>query len=86
MLLFDEFYDDSPIRKVSIRVSNLVKEFYVQLNLFRNMNKVITDHKLHSSLDNIKFKYGKSAVLRASSLTDNSTVKARNTMVGGHNA
>ncbi len=86
MQLFDEFYDDSPIRKVTIRVTNLVEEFYVQLNLFRDMNKVIIDHKLHSSLDNIKFKYGKSAVLRASSLTDNSTVKARNTMVGGHNA
>lgn len=86
MMLFDEFYDGSPIRKVNIRVSNLVKEFYVQLNLFRDMNKVITDHKLHSSIDNINFRFGKSAVLRASSLTDNSTVKARNTMVGGHNA
>lgn len=86
MMLFDEFYDGSPIRKVSIRVTNLVKEFYVQLNLFRDMNKVVKDHKLHSSLDNIKFKYGKSAVLRASSLTEASTIKARNTMVGGHNA
>lgn len=86
MMIFDEHYDDSPIRKVSIRVTNLVKEFYVQLNFFKDMNKVITDHKLHSSLDNIKFRYGKSAVLRASSLTESSTVKARNTMVGGHNA
>ena len=86
IMLFDEFYDGSPIRKVTIRVSNLVKEFYVQLNLFIDMNKVITDHKLHSSLDNIKFRFGKSAVLRASSLTEASTVKARNTMVGGHNA
>ena len=86
MMLFDEFYDESPIRKVTIRVTNLVEEFHVQLNLFKDMNKVIKDHKLHSSLDNIKFKYGKSAVLRASSLTDASTVLARNTMVGGHNA
>lgn len=84
--LFDEFYDGSPIRKVSIRVSNLVKEYYVQLNLFKDMNKVVKDHNLHSSLDNIQFRYGKSAVLRASSLTEASTVKARNTMVGGHNA
>ena len=86
MMLFDEHYDGSPIRKVTIRVSGLVKEFYVQLNLFKDMNKVITDHKLHSSLDNIKFRFGKSAVLRASSLTEDSTVRARNTMVGGHNA
>ena len=83
--LFDEFYNDSPIRKVTIRVTNLVEEYYVQLNLFKDMNKVIKDHKLHSSLDNIKFRYGKSAVLRASSLTESSTVIARNTMIGGHN-
>lgn len=86
MTLFDEFYDDSPIRKVTIRVTNLVKEFHVQMNLFKDMNKVLKDHKLHSSLDNIKFRYGKSAILRASSLTDDSTLRARNTMVGGHNA
>ena len=86
MMLFDEFYDDSPIRKVTIRVTNLVEEFYVQLNLFKDMNKVMKDHKLHSSLDNIKHNHGKNAVLRASSLKETSTIKARNTMVGGHNA
>jgi DNA polymerase V len=87
MDLFDEYYDgESPIRKVTIRLSNLVKEYYVQLNLFRDMNKVIKDHKLHTSLDNIKFRYGKNAVLRASSLTESSTLQARNKMVGGHNA
>ncbi len=86
MALFDEFYDGvSPIRKVSIRASNVVEEYYVQLNLFKDMNKVVKDHKLHTSLDNIKFKHGKNAVLRASSLTDSSTIRARNTMVGGHN-
>lgn len=85
MTLFDEHYDGSPIRKVSIRVTNLVEEYYVQLNLFKDMNKVVKDHKLHSSIDNIKYRYGKSAVLRASSLTEASTVRARNTMVGGHN-
>lgn len=86
MMLFDEYYDDSPIRKVTIRVTNLVEEYYVQLNLFKDMNKVIKDHKLHTSLDNIKHIHGKNAVLRASSLKEESTIKARNTMVGGHNA
>ncbi len=86
MMLFDEFYDGSSlIRKVSVRASNVVEELHVQLNLFKDMNKVLKDHKLHSSLDNIKFKYGKNAVFRGSSLTDSSTVLARNTMVGGHN-
>ena len=86
MELFDTYYDDSPIRRVSIRTTNLVEEHYVQLNLFKDMNKVIKDHKIQSSLDSIKFRYGKSTVLRASSLLSSSTIKARNTMVGGHNA
>lgn len=87
MMIFDEFYDgEAPIRKVTIRLTKLVEEFYVQLNLFRDMNQVLKDHKLHSSLDNIQFRYGKSAVSRASSLTDQSTILARNKMVGGHNA
>jgi len=83
--LFDEFYNNSPIRKVTIRVTNLVEEYYVQLNLFKDMNKMIKDHKLHSSLDNINFKYGKNTTLRASSLLKDSTIIARNKMVGGHN-
>ncbi len=84
LTIFDEFYDDSPIRKVTIRVTNLVAEYCVQLNLFKDMNKVIKDHKLHSSLDNINFKYGKNTTLRASSLLRDSTVIARNKMIGGH--
>lgn len=85
MMLFDEYYDGSPIRKVTIRATNLVEEYYVQLNLFKDMNKVLTDHKLHTSLDNIKFRYGKNAISRGSSLTKKSTTIARNSMIGGHN-
>lgn len=86
MELFDTYYDGSPIRKVTIRTTNLVEEYYIQLNLFKDMNKVITEHKIQSSIDNIKFRYGKNTVLRASSLLSSSTVSARNKMVGGHNA
>jgi DNA polymerase V len=49
------------------------------------MSKVMTEHKLHKTLDNIEFKHGKNAVFRGSSLTESSTILARNDMVGGHN-
>ncbi|MCF7926024.1 MAG: Y-family DNA polymerase [Candidatus Izimaplasma sp.] len=85
--LFDEFYDTkAPIRKVSLRASKVVKEYYVQLNLFKDMNKVIEEHKVRSTIDTINFRHGKNAVLRASSLFDKSTIRDRNMMVGGHNA
>jgi DNA polymerase V len=83
--LFEKFYDDLPIRKVTIRVSGVVTNYHVQMNLFKDMNKVITDHKLHTTMDSINLRYGKSAVLRSTSLLKSSTIVARNSMVGGHN-
>ena len=72
-------------KKVSCVKVSIIYLNHNLLNLFKDMNKVVKDHKLHSSLDNIKFRYGKNSVLRGSSLTDKSTTIARNTMVGGHN-
>ena len=37
-------------------------------------------------MDEIKEKYGKNSVNRASSELRHSTIKARNDMIGGHNA
>ncbi|MEC9484340.1 MAG: Y-family DNA polymerase [Candidatus Izemoplasma sp.] len=84
--LLDEHYDESPIRRVSIRASNLVKEYFIQLNLFSDVSQKIKEHKIHKTIDNIQFKHGKNTIIRGSSLTDASTIQARNEMVGGHNA
>lgn len=83
--LFEKYYDDLPIRKLSIRVSSIVTNYHVQMNLFKDMNKVIIDHKLHSTMDSINLRYGKNAVLRSTSLLKASTIRDRNKMVGGHN-
>ncbi|PAT01229.1 damage repair protein [Candidatus Izimaplasma bacterium ZiA1] len=83
--LFDQYYEDLPIRKVSIRVANLVSNYFVQMNLFKDMTNVVKDYKLHSAMDNLKYRFGKNACLRSTSLLKKSTVIDRNTMVGGHN-
>lgn len=83
--LFEHYYEDYPIRKVTIRASNLVEEYFVQLNLFTDMNQKITEHKLHKTIDNIQFNHGKNSIIRGSSLLEDSTIQARNNMVGGHN-
>jgi DNA polymerase V len=85
LALFDEFYDGSPIRKVSIRLSQLVEEIHIQLNLFEDVNKKLTEQKLGRSLDHIRLKYGKTSVFRGSSLTEASTFLSRSKMIGGHN-
>jgi DNA polymerase V len=85
MMLFDRFYDGvSPIRKVSIRVSQLVEEVSVQMNLFRDMEAVLKQHQLKTTIDQIAYRYGRNSVFRGSSLKEESTALARHKMVGGH--
>lgn len=84
--LFDKFYDGSPIRVVRIAASNLVDSEGYQLSLFEDINSVIKERAVFSALDEIKEKYGKNSINRASSETESSTVKARNDMIGGHHA
>jgi len=84
--LFNEYYEREPIRRVHVSVTNLVEQPEMQINLFEDINKAIKEAEVFSAIDEIKFKYGKNAVNRASSELKASTVKARNDMIGGHNA
>jgi len=84
--LFNEYYEREPIRRVHVSVTNLVEQPEMQINLFEDINQAIKEAEVFSAIDEIKFKYGKNAVNRASSELKASTVKARNDMIGGHNA
>ncbi len=84
--LFDRFYDGSPIRVVRIAAANLVDNEGYQISLFEDINSVIRERAVFSALDEIKEKYGKNSVNRASSELESSTIKARNDMIGGHHA
>ena len=84
--LFRTYYDDEPIRRVHISLTNLSKKEIYQFSLFEDANQILREHNLYSAMDEIKFKYGKNSVNRASSELESSTVKARNKMIGGHHA
>lgn len=86
IFLFKKYYDGSPIRRVSISLSKLIEKSNIQLNLFENPDKMIKLEKLDSTVDNIKLKHGNNSILRASSYTENSTVRFRNSLIGGHKA
>lgn len=80
--LFDEIWDNSPIRLLGIRTSKLVDELEpTQLSLFDYMDKndfshsSLMSHKtsekqenLEKALDKIREKYGKDAIVRGSKL------------------
>jgi len=80
-LIFDRYYNDLPIRKVSISLGNLSKKEAYQLNLFENNTK---DNNVYKTIDNIKTKFGKNSIINASSLLEDSTAIERNKKIGGH--
>jgi len=84
--LFNEHYEREPIRRVHVSVTNLVEQPEIQMNLFESVDAVIKEAEVFSAIDEIKFKFGKNSVNRASSELKASNVKARNDMIGGHHA
>ena len=85
--IFDKFYENLPIRKVSICCGNLVKKENKQLNLFEDENLESKNNKLDNInyvVDEIKNKYGKNSLLKATNLLEDSTAIERNKKTGGH--
>ncbi len=83
-MLFDSAYDDEPIRRIHVSVSNLKKVAYTQLSLFENQEVRDQKLKLEHTMDAIKMTFGKNSINRALSELESSTIKARNHMVGCH--
>jgi DNA polymerase V len=85
-LIFDEYYDNSPIRKVSISCGGICSKQGIQLNLFSDYKTIKENEQLERTIDNIKERFGKNSILKASNLLEDSTARERNGKIGGHNA
>ncbi len=86
LLLFDRYYQNKPIRKVGISLGRLSNKESVQLSIFESDEDVIKKDKSNKAIDEINEKFGKNALLKASSLLSNSTIRDRNKKIGGHSA
>lgn len=83
--LFEAFYDGfSPIRKVSLSFSKLSKSTGYQLNLFGSLETHQQEDITLTTMQEIKKKFGKNSLNRASSLLSYSTIYHRNQTIGGH--
>jgi len=83
-LLFDQYYEGLPIRKVTISLSKLSKKLGNQLTLFENIETIKEEEHLKETIDDLKDKFGKNSILNATSLLEDSTIKDRNKKIGGH--
>lgn len=80
--LFSKYYAKLPVRQISISVSNIKSNRYVQLDLFdKNRGKRLA---LAKTVDQLRDRFGSNTILRAVSYTDAGTSRARSTLVGGH--
>lgn len=86
LMIFDKYYEDLPIRKVSISCEYLSNKLGVQLNIFESIEEIKSQEEINIAIDEITNKYGKNALLKASSLLKDSTIRERNGKIGGHSA
>ena len=85
-LMFDQYYNNLPIRKVNISCGGICSKQGVQLNLFSEYKNIKETENLEKTIDHIKERFGKNSILKASNLLEDSTAIARNGKIGGHNA
>ena len=84
LYLLNNYAEDLPIRRVSISLGKLESNTYKQLNLFEEFEKEEEKRKVLKVKDEIERKYGANALLPASSLLKDSTIRYRNETIGGH--
>ena len=84
LIIFSRFYEYYPIRKVTISCGMISKKESIQLNLFENEKIYNNEININTTIDEIKNKFGKNSLLKASSLLDDSTAIERNKKIGGH--
>ncbi|MCD4826254.1 MAG: Y-family DNA polymerase [Acholeplasmataceae bacterium] len=84
--IFNKYYQDEPIRRVHVSATNLSESHVYQFSLFEDPEHIIKEQNLLHAMDEMKYKYGKNTLNRASSELKSSTTKARNKMIGGHHA
>lgn len=85
--LFDQGVEEGPIRGLYIAFGKLICNHGTQqLSLFETPEEEEKRHRLDLALDQVSAMFGRNAALRASSLTEDSNIKERHTMIGGHHA
>lgn len=75
------------MRRITLNANKVTPdEGIYQVDFFTDTKKLEKEKKLQQAMLGIKNKYGKNAVLKASSYEEGATMRQRNAQIGGHNA
>ena len=83
-LLFEKYYDGSPVRNIEVSYSQLTSDTSLQLNLFEQAEETTANYLLDKTIDSIRDKFGFDAIYHASSRLEGATAINRSHLVGGH--
>lgn len=84
IFLFEKYWDSSaPVRTVSVSCTRLSERFGEQLSIFNTPKSSAI--VLENTIDDIRGKYGKTAIMQGTSLKKGGTFIERAGLVGGHN-
>lgn len=75
-----------PIRKIGISLGNLKDEYYIEYDLFTDIETMEKEYNYQKAMIYIKQKYGKNSILTGTSFLEKATGRKRNKLIGGHNA
>ncbi|OME83101.1 DNA polymerase IV [Paenibacillus sp. FSL A5-0031] len=79
--LFNEHWKGMPVSYITIVLTQLAKDDIQYLDLFTDRAKT---YDLERAMDQIKDRFGDSAILRASSLLESGIARERSGQIGGH--
>ncbi len=83
--LYDKIvYRDVPIRRLYISFEDIIDDDFRQLDFFSELEEDEKDSSVQKAMLDIKLKYGKNAVVKGISLTEEGTAMERNRLIGGH--
>lgn len=84
LLIFDRYYHRQDVRHVGVNCTKLTYTNALQLNLFEEPEKQISNHKVDFVVDTIRKKYGFKSIVHAHSKLEGARAIARSSLVGGH--
>lgn len=86
--LFERITDPAlTVRRLNLTANHVVEDDGVcQMDLFQNTKQTEKEKRLQKVVLELKNKYGKNAVLKASSYEEGATMRQRNGQIGGHSA
>ncbi|WP_408072666.1 DNA repair protein [Butyrivibrio sp. JL13D10] len=77
---------NTPIRRVGISANSVLDECFEQYNFFVDPAVMEKDRRITRSVNQIKARYGKNAILKGMDLYEAGNTRARNEFIGGHKA